>query len=240
MTGAILNAIGILFGGLFGLARRSLLSARAQNFFKVALGVGTLAFGLRLVWLSINGTFSSVLKQIIIVLLAITLGNLLGKLLRLQKISNRLGKLAGNRIASAQKNSGNKSADGFSACVILFCAAPLGIIGAVTDGLSDYFYFLIVKAVMDGLAMISFVKIFRWPAMLSSIPVFIFLGIITMACRLYALPFLDSHGLTGSVNTAAGFIACAIALVIFEVRKVELANFLPGLVVAPLFMWLFK
>ena len=36
----------------------------------------------------------------------------------------------------------------------------------------------------------------------------------------------------------AGFIVCAMALVIFEVRRVELANYLPALAVAPLLLWL--
>jgi len=39
---------------------------------------------------------------------------------------------------------------------------------------------------------------------------------------------------------ASGFVACAVALVIFEIRKVELANYLPALVVAPLLTWLVK
>jgi uncharacterized membrane protein YqgA involved in biofilm formation len=114
------------------------------------------------------------------------------------------------------------------------------LLGAVTDGLSGYFWLLAVKAVMDGLAMASFVRIFRWPAMLSAIPVFIFLGIIAFACRLYIQPFLEPDELVGAVNAAIGFIVCAVALVIFEIRKVELANFLPGVAIAPLLGWLFK
>jgi uncharacterized membrane protein YqgA involved in biofilm formation len=73
---------------------------------------------------------------------------------------------------------------------------------------------------------------------LSAFPVFIFLGAITFIIQFYAKPFLDSHNLVYPVNTAAGFIACAIALVIFEIRKVELANYLPVLAVAPLLAWL--
>jgi uncharacterized protein len=238
VTGAFLNALGILLGSLFGLARRPPLSARAQNFFKTALGVFTVFFGLRLVWFSVNGTFFSCVKQIFVALLAVTLGSLLGKLLRLQKISNRLGRYANGRIIAAQSNAVHKADDGFNACTILFCAAPLGLVGAVTDGLSGDFYLLAVKAVMDALAMMSFVKIFRWPAALSAFPVFVFLGAITTVCRLGAAPFLESHGLVHSVNAAAGLIACVIALVIFEMRKVELANYLPGLAVAPLLAWL--
>ena len=77
-----------------------------------------------------------------------------------------------------------------------------------------------------------------WLSALSAFPVYAFLGALTLACRFYAKPFLDAHGLPDSVNVAGGFVACAVALVIFEVRKVELANFLPALVVAPVLVWL--
>jgi uncharacterized membrane protein YqgA involved in biofilm formation len=238
VTGAFLNAIGIFSGSLFGLAGRAPLSARAQDFFRRALGAAAVFLGLRLVWLNVNGTFLSCAKQIFIALLAVILGNLAGKLLRLQKISNQLGRLAGNLIKAAQSGAPRRMAAGFDACVILFCAAPLGILGAVTDGLAGDFCLLAVKAVMDGLAMTSFVKMFGWFSALSAFPVFVVLGAITFACQSYARPLLDAHHLICPVNAAAGLVACAVALVIFEVRKVELANFLPALAVAPLLAWL--
>jgi hypothetical protein len=105
---------------------------------------------------------------------------------------------------------------------------------------SGYYWLLAVKAVMDGLAMTGFVKIFGWPSALSAFPVYAFLGGITFACQFYAKPFLTAHSLVDPVNAAAGLIACAIALMIFEVRRVELANFLPGLAVAPLLAWWLK
>jgi hypothetical protein len=236
--GAFLNALGILLGGIFGLLLRRPISARMQIFFRNALGAFTVFFGLQLVWLNVNGTFGSCAKQIFVALLGLIFGNLIGKLLGLQKISNRLGRIAGNAIAGAQKNPAQNSAAGVKACAILFCAAPLGIVGAVTDGLSGYFYLLAVKAAMDALAMMSFVKIFRWPCALSAFPAFIFLGAISLVIQFYAQPFLDSRHLIFSVEIAAGFIACAVALVIFEIRKVELANFLPALAAAPLLAWL--
>lgn len=238
VTGAFLNAIGILLGALFGLAQRRPILERTQLFFRNALGASTIFFGLRLVWLHINGTFRSCTKQIFIALLALVLGNLIGKLLRLQKISNRLGRFAGSLIASAQKNPTKRPIDGFIACTILFCAAPLGILGAVTDGLSGDFFLLAVKAAMDALAMTGFVKMFGWLSAFSAFPAYVFLGAIALACQLCAKSFLDPHNLADSVNVAGGFVACAVALVIFEIRKVELANYLPALAVAPLLAWL--
>ena len=242
MTGAFLNALGILIGGLLGLAMLQPLSIRTQIFFRSVLGAATIVFGLQLVWLGVGGTFGVVLKQIGLAALAVIIGFWTGKLLGLQKTSNRLGRYAGSLVAATQAGA-PRGSGGFTACVILFCAAPLGLLGAVTDGLpagnspTGYFWLLAVKAVMDGLAMTGFVKVFGWPSALSAFPVFAFLSGITLACQLWARPWLEAHGLAGSVQATAGFIACAIALMIFEVRRVELANFLPALAIAPLLAW---
>ncbi len=234
MTGAFLNAIGILIGAVFGLTLRQPLSIRTQVFFRSALGALTVFIGFRLVWLSVNGTFSVCLKQLFIAALAVLLGNWLGRLLRLQKISNRIGRFAGHRITAAQAGKPVQLADGFNSCALLFCAGPLGLLGAVTDGLSGYFYLLAIKAVMDGLAMTGLVKTFNWFSALSAFPVFAFLGAVTFVCHVHALPWLERHGLIDSVNLTAGLITGAVALVVFEVRKVELANYLPALALAPL------
>ncbi len=75
---------------------------------------------------------------------------------------------------------------------------------------------------------------------MSAFPVFAFLGAVTFACQTYALPWLEPRGLIDPIHAATGLITCAVALVIFEIRKVELANYLPALVIAPLFVWLLK
>ena len=246
MTGAFFNALGILIGALFGLAMLKPLSLRTQVFFRSALGAFTVFFGLQLVWLNVDGTFLSVARQIGIAALGVTAGFWTGRLLRLQKLSNRLGRYASRLVGAAQSGPPHKNVDGLTACTILFCAAPLGLLGAVTDGFPTgdsgfgYFQLLIIKAVMDGLAMTGFVKVFGWPSALSAFPVFALFSGITLACQLWAKPLLETHALVAPVNAAAGLIACAIALMIFEVRRVELANFLPGLVVAPLLAWCLK
>lgn len=234
--GAFLNALGILIGALIGLAMRKPISLRTQVFFRSAIGALTVVFGVRLIYVSVSGSgFLPALKQLFIAFVAIIVGFWIGKLLGFQKFSNRIGRTAANTIGIAQMKKPFKIADGFNACVILFCAAPLGIIGAVVDGLKEnYFWLLAVKALMDAMAMASFVKLFRWPAALSAIPVFIFFSLISVLCRVYAASYLDSHGLTNSICAAAGMIVCIITVVVFEVRKVELANYLPALIIAPL------
>ena len=234
MYGALLNALGILLGALFGLARHKSLTVRTQRFFKSALGFFTVFYGVRLVYENLHGPFMISLKQLAVALFAVFLGYWLGHLMRLQTLSNRVGHHAALLLAAAQKNPPGPGSAGFMAATVLFCAAPLGFLGSVADGLQNYFYLLLLKAVMDGLAMVSFVKIFRWPVALTALPVFFFLHGISLLVQLYVKPWLDAQNLATPVELAAGIVTCTVSLVILETRRVELANYLPALLVAPL------
>ncbi len=234
MIGAFLNGLGILIGALFGLAMRRPLTARMQAFFKTALAAFTFFYGLRLVYENLNGTLAACLKQFLVGVLAVAAGYWLGRLLHLQALSNRAGHQAALVLAAAQKHPPGPSAAGLAAATVLFCAAPLGVLGAVADGLENYFYLLLLKAVMDGLAMMSFVKLFRWPVALAAAPVFLFFNGLSLLVQRGAAPVLAPPSLGSAVALAAGLITCLVALVILEIRRVELANYLPALVVAPL------
>ncbi len=182
MIGTALNVAGILIGGLVGLMRRKPLSPAHESYVKAALGAFTVFYGLRLVWISLNGSFPQILKQLLIAVLALMLGKMTGRLLRLQKMSNRLGQDARERIAAAGPANPRRLSEGFKACAALFCAAPLAILGSVQDGLSGYYYPLAIKAVMDGLATMGFVSLFGWGVLLAAVPVLAFQGTITLLC----------------------------------------------------------
>jgi uncharacterized membrane protein YqgA involved in biofilm formation len=235
ILGTILNIAAIVLGGLAGLMIRKQPSPSTQSFFKVALGAATVYFGLRLTWLGINGSLGQSLKQLGIVLLSLSLGNLLGKLLRLQKASNRIGTLTRDRMARATPQNQERFTDGFIVCSLLFCAAPLGILGSIHNGLDrEYFFPLAIKAIMDGLASMSFAAIFGWGVILSAVPVLIFQGTITFLCANSLAPFLQAHSLTDSINATGGLLIFCVSLLIFEVRKVPVTDYLPSLIFAPL------
>lgn len=241
MLGTILNVAAIVAGGLAGLIVKKQPSAATQSFLKAVLGAFTVFFGLRLVVLSVGGSSGHVLKQLGIVLLSLSLGNLLGKLLHLQKASNRIGQLTRERMATATPENPQRFNDGFVVCSLLFCAAPLGILGAIHNGLlPDYFYPLAIKAVMDGLAAMSFAMMFGWGVILSVVPVLVFQGTITLVCAHSLAPFLQARGLADSVNATGGLLIFCVALLIFEVRKVPVTDYLPSLIFAPLLTWLLR
>jgi uncharacterized protein len=163
------------------------------------------------------------------------LGHLVGKLCGIQTAMNQLGQSAKTKLEAVAAKHSHAPSDGFMAATILFCAAPLGMVGALEDGLAGYFAPLAIKAAMDGLAAFSFARMFGWTAALSAIPVAALLsGFTLLGERLE--PLLRQHDVLGVVHASSGLIITYVALVIFEVKKVEIANYLPALVVAPLLM----
>lgn len=236
MIGTLLNVTGILIGGAIGLARKKPLSTQTESFFKTGLAAFTVVYGLRLTWMSLNGPLPHALKQLLIAVLAMMVGKLIGHLLRLQKLSNHLGRIARDHISHASPKSPTRASDGFKTCAVLFCAAPLGILGSVQDGLSGYFYPLAIKGVMEALATLGFISLFGWAVILAALPVLAFQGSITLLCSQLLKPFLQTHGPAGlidSINATGGLLVFSVALVILGLRRIELADYLPSLAITP-------
>jgi uncharacterized membrane protein YqgA involved in biofilm formation len=237
--GTILNAVGILLGGLAGLTVAKQLSPKRQLLIKSLLGIFTVYVGLKMAWENINGSFGSVLKQIAIVLVSLVIGNLIGKLLCLQKGVSYLGRIATEKFASADTSKPNRFAEGFITCTLLFCVGPMAILGALEDGLQGKWQTLGIKAVMDGLATMAFVSSFGWGVILAVVPVVAYQGTITLLAT-HADSFLRNYGLIPSISATGGLLVSCIALIILEIRRVPLADYMPSLAVAPLLTWLWK
>ena len=238
MFGAILNAAGILIGGIIGLWRPAALTPKRERLIQVLLGVFTVYYGLRLAVMSLHPPFTHILKQLGIVILSLMAGRLLGGWLRLQKASNRIGQRAREVFTEYSQKEGPPAA-GFKMCAALYCAAPLGILGAIVDGLSGYFYLLLIKGVMDGLATMGLARVFRWGPILSAVPVLALQGSVTLLGKM-AGQWLGPGEPLDDLNAVAGLLIFAVALVILQIKRIALADYLPSVVLAPAFGFLFR
>lgn len=239
MTGTLLNVLGILAGGCAGLKWRAPLSEQRQTVLKVAMGVWLTWAGVSLLWRNVHGGFWAVAKQLLIVVLAMMAGRACGHLAGLQRLSNRAGHYARLRLAAAGVTPANRAGDSFLAATVLYCAAPLAWLGATQEGWNQNLAPLGVKALMDGLATMSFTGQYGWGPMLAALPVAALqTGIALGATR--AAPFLQSHGLLESVNATSGLLVFSSALIVLGLRKVDLNNYLPALAFAPLITWLWR
>ena len=234
--GTVLNAAGILLGGVLGLTLKKPLSAPRQTALKGLLGVATVYAGLRLTLISLGPGWGPAFQQLLIVVLALIAGRLTGRLLRLQKLFNRLGRYANEKYSQAGPARPNRLSEGFVTCTVLFCAGPLAIPGAIQDGLGGHWPALGLKALMDGLATMAFVPVFGWGVILSVVPVLAWQGLLTLGAA--ALAGVLGGPLINSINATGGLLVFCVALMIFEFKKIELADYLPSLAFAPLWTWL--
>ena len=236
MTGTIINGAAILLGGVIGLTIRKQLSERRQLTIKLLLTLLVIVVGLRMTWMSLGGGFWPVMKQLGIMILSMMLGNLLGQLLHIQKGVNWLGQYAAKKLGPADPAKPNRMSEGFIAATLLFCVGPMAILGALQDGMDGRWQTLGVKALMDGLATMALVSTMGWGVMLAALPVVAYQGTITLAAK-WIGPWLHQLALMDSVNAVGGMLVFCLALIILEVRKVHVADYLPSLAIAPLLTW---
>jgi uncharacterized protein len=238
VTGTLINTGAVLLGGGIGLVFGELRNPRIEVRLKRLLGVLVIYAGFSTTWKALGHSgLSHVPKQIAIVFLALILGNAIGMLLHLQNALNWIGQFAKRSLTNAESEAGNRFSEGFVTCTLLFCVGPMAIIGSLEDGLNGNFRTLALKSVMDGLAAMAFAKTFGPGVLLSALPVLAYQGAITLAATAVS-PFLKDHPvMLYALNAAGGLLVVCISVVILELHKVPLANYLPTLVVAPLLAW---
>jgi hypothetical protein len=197
--------------------------------------LGTLLFlvGFKLIWDNVGGTPGQVVKQFVIALLALSLGNLTGAFLKFQNAANRLGRMAANRFSQSLTTRNNRPSDGILTASLLFASNPLGIVGSIHEGLSGDWRILLAKAALDCLAIIGFIGICGWPVMLSGFVGLTYQSALLFAAQYGLLPHIADHNLIDSFGLTSGFILISSALIALNLRKVSLANFLPALFYAP-------
>jgi uncharacterized membrane protein YqgA involved in biofilm formation len=236
MTGAWINALGILAGGAWGLAARKPIPPPYPLALKIMLGVYLIWFGLKLAWVSLNGTFRQLMGQLGLVLLAMALGKLTGQLLRLQKLSNSIGRHATQTLAAP---AGPRRFDaGFLLATGLFCAGPLALLASVQEGLDGLSPVFVVKAAIDGLAAYAFCQTFGWGVILSAVPVLALEGALIRGAQLLEPVLRQRPGpLLDVINATDGLLIFCVAMIILGLKKIEVANYFPSLAFAPLLTW---
>jgi uncharacterized protein len=236
MTGALINALGIVAGGAWGLAAKKPIPPPYPLALKIMLGVYTIWFGLKLAWVSLNGSFRQWCGQLGLVLLAMTAGKMTGRLMRLQKLSNSIGRHATQTLAAPVDQ--RRFNDGFMLATGLFCAGPLALLASVQEGLNGFSPVFVVKAGIDGLATYAFCQTFGWGVVLSAMPVLALESALIRGVRLLEPVLRHSPSpLIDAVNATDGLLIFCVAMIILGLKKIEVADYFPSLAFAPLLTW---
>ena len=114
---------------------------------------------------------------------------------------------------------------------LVFCVGPLTILGSLDNGLRGDATLLATKSILDGVTSVAFAAALGPGVYLAAVTILAFQGSLAGLAFL-ARDVLDDR--TILVTTAVGgTILLGMALRLLELRPVRVANFLPGLLLAP-------
>ena len=221
-VGTLTNIVAVLAGSAVGALAGVRFPERVRTTVLATLGLLTAAVGVR----EILPT-----QEFPLVLGAVLAGAVLGEAMRIEGGLEAFGRMLQRRVSGDPEDS--RFAEGFVIASLVFCIGPLTIVGSIEDGLGDP-ELLLVKSGLDGFASIAFAAVYGWGVALSALTVAVVQGGLALTAGLMegvlSDPMLDALGAAG------GILLLGIALRLLELKEVRVANLLPAVVLAPLFV----
>lgn len=227
--------VGTAVGGLMG----SRFPERMRQTVMASLGLLTLA-------LAVRETLAT--DEFVLVLGAVLVGAIVGESLRIEQGLEALGAAIQRRVAGHREDPpidaslpedarpaehSTVFAEGFVIASLVFCIGPLTVVGSIQDGLGDP-ELLLVKAGLDGFASIAFASVYGWGVALAAGTVAIVQGGIALAAG--AIESALSDAMIDALGAAGGILLLGVALRLLDLKRIRVANLLPAIVLAPLFV----
>ena len=233
--GTTVNVVAIVVGSLLGLGVGSRLTARTSSTVTDVLGLVTVVIGALSIMPLTQPTLSDAVPggaALIVILLALLAGALTGSALRIEDRMNDLGEWVHRKLGGAEDSH---FVDGFVTASLLFCVGPLAILGSLNDGLGRGADQLLIKSVLDGFASIAFASTLGLGVMVAAVPLAIYQGSLTVAGHFLGniMPAAQIDALT----VAGGIILMGLGIRLMGLKEIRVADLLPALVLAPLFLW---
>jgi uncharacterized membrane protein YqgA involved in biofilm formation len=234
LSGTLLNAVAVAIGTTLGLVAAARISARLQESLTTGLGLFTLLIATSM-GLRVFTDPTARPEDSLAVLGGLLVGVAIGEWLHLHDRLEALGAWFQRRLAGGERPS--RIAEAFVTTSIVFCVGPLTIIGSLNNGLQGDITLLATKSLLDGVGSVAFAAALGAGVYLSILTILIVQGGIALGAFLLADVFDPVTVLV--VTAVAGVILFGVALRLLDLKAVRLANFLPGLVIAPILVRIF-
>lgn len=231
LSGTLLNAAAVLIGTTLGLLAGARMPERMQRSLTDGLGLFTLVIGLAMA-LRIFTDQTVQPGDDLAILAALLLGVAVGELLRISDGVDALGAWFQRRLSRGAAPS--RISEAFVTASLVFCVGPLTILGSLENGLSGDVTLLGIKSLLDGVASIAFAAALGPGVYLSIITVLLVQGGIAAGAFLLR-DVMDPITIL-AISSLGGLILLGVGLRLLEIRQLRVANLLPGLVLAPIFI----
>ncbi|HEY8757373.1 MAG TPA: DUF554 domain-containing protein [Candidatus Limnocylindria bacterium] len=222
-TGTLLNLLTVLAGGLVGTLLGDRLTVRLRE--NVVAGVG--------LFVAVMGVkFAIDTASLLYLLGAILIGGIIGSLAGIERRLNELGAAVQRRFATPGGTRNQTIAEAFVTASIVFCVGPLTFLGAIRNGLTGDASLLAIKSVLDGFTAIAFAATLGWGVLLSLAVILVYQGGLAAGASIFASLLSDAQ--LREMNATGGLLLVGVGLKLLRLRDVQVADYLPAIVVAPL------
>jgi uncharacterized membrane protein YqgA involved in biofilm formation len=223
--GATVNAVLVLIGSIIGMVAGKLLKEDTRTAIFIANGLATLSIGLGMALKTGNA---------VIMVMAIVSGVIVGELLRLE---DRLNAAAERFQKQLHIASSSRWAEGLVTATLIYCIGPITIIGSIQEGMTGNATLIYTKSILDLVVSISLAAALGSGVAFSAVLVLVIQSALTLLGS--ALGFLMQPYILNELTATGGLMVIAISINLLGLKKIKLANFLPGLVFAVLYALLF-
>ncbi len=245
LNGTVVNAATVVVGCTLGLAVGSRLPERYRRIVLDGLGLITITLGIdasvivlgRLVdrfgaVVEAGQTFGARLGMVTIGSLLV--GSLIGTWLKLHERVEALGG-AIHKSIGGQGDTG-RFAEGFLVASVIFCVGPLTLLGCLNNGTRGDPSLLYVKAALDGFCALALAASLGAGVAGSILTIMFFQGGLTLGFAYFAggLPEVSRD----MMNVVGGVVLLANALLILEIKRIPVANMLPGIFLPPAIIYI--
>ena len=226
MLGVLVNTLAVAVGGFLGLLMKKGLPERVEKGVMSALGLCCAIIG-------IQGAMDGM--DTLIVIISMVVGAIVGGLLDIDGRVNRLGRWVESRFRSEK---GKVSiAEGFVSATLLFCVGAMAVVGSLNSGLRGDHAMLFTKSLLDFCSAMMLAVSLGVGVLLSGLSILVFQGSIALLAGVLE-PLLSA--IPGSITQIActgSVMILAIGLNLMGVTKIKVANYLPGILIAPVAVW---
>ena len=223
MIGVFVNVATVLLGSLVGLLFRKGIPERISKAMMLAIGLCTLYIG-------IDGALEG--SNTIVLILSMVIGTLIGTLIDIDDKINRIGQFIERKL----KKEGEKTsiAEGFMTASLLFCVGAMTIVGSLNAGLTGDNTLIFTKSILDLISSCLLASTLGVGVMFAAIFVLVVQGgLVLLAGLLQGV--LTDQALIAEITCAGSVMIIGLGLNILGITKLKVANFLPALLLVPLF-----
>ncbi len=221
-SGAVVNFVTVIIGGLLGLLLRKGIPERVRD---------TLMKGMAfcVMYIGITGLFEDGINPLIIIVSTGT-GAVLGELIDIDRQINRLGQ----RLETKFGKDDTKIAEGFVSATLLFCVGAMTVVGSIDSGISGDNTTLYSKSVIDCISAAVLASALGVGVAIAAVPVLLIEGALTLLATIVQ-PIL-SDTIVSHMSVIGSMLIIAISFNMLELTKnrIKVMNLIPA-VFLPIF-----